>query len=253
MTKQLTLLLFIGLAWGQDTTSLSPNDDRATDKLVQSFRSDLGKLYTVTYSGEFLGQKNNKVSFKPINDAPMKLLRLKEVKELKQNNKVLIKNGKWKIEPESIKPYKGAFIDIEELNKKKLSIRERAVIDAKNDSYKWVLYPPTAFLTFGAIMLGSGEEPWESLPAIFGISAASLAGPYYLFKRLDRKPAQNLKLKDEDLYEKIYFKEFRKRKLINIIASSIVTCTLGPILYFSSVSSGLSGGGGGPIFTPPDA
>ena len=46
----------------------------------------------------------------------MKLLRLKEVKELKQNNKVLIKNGKWKIEPESIKPYKGTFIDIEEVN-----------------------------------------------------------------------------------------------------------------------------------------
>ena len=116
MTKHLTLLLFIGLAWGQDTTSLSPNDDRATDKLVQSFRSDLGKFYTVTYSGEFLGQKNNKVYFKPINDVPLKLLQLKEIKELKQDNKVLIKNGKWQIEPESIKPYKGTFIDLEEVN-----------------------------------------------------------------------------------------------------------------------------------------
>ena len=54
-----------------------------------------------------------------INYAPMKLLPLKEVKELKVDNKVLIKNGKWEIEPESIKPYGGAFIDIEELNKKK--------------------------------------------------------------------------------------------------------------------------------------
>ena len=72
--KHLTLLLFIGLAWGQSTTSFSPNDDSDSDKLVQSFRSDLGKFYTVTYSGEFLGQKNNKVYFKPINDASLKLL-----------------------------------------------------------------------------------------------------------------------------------------------------------------------------------
>ena len=116
MTKHFTLLLFIGLAWGQNTTSFSSNDDSDSDKLVQSFRSDMGKYYTITYSGEFIGQKNNKVYFKPINDVPLKLLQLKEIKELKQDNKVLIKNGKWKIEPESIKPYKGTFIDLEEVN-----------------------------------------------------------------------------------------------------------------------------------------
>ena len=116
MTKYLKLLLFIGLAWGQNTTSFSPNDHKDSDKLVQSFRSDMGKYYTITYSGEFLGQKNKKVYFKPINDVPLKLLQLKEIKELKQDNKVLIKNGKWKIEPGSIKPYKGTFIDLEEVN-----------------------------------------------------------------------------------------------------------------------------------------
>ena len=116
MTKKLTLLLFIVLAWGQNTTSFSTNDDKNSDKLVKSFRSDMGKYYTITYSGEFLGQKNNKVYFKPINDIPLKILQLKEIKELKQDNKVLIKNGKWKIEPESIKPYKGTFTDLEEVN-----------------------------------------------------------------------------------------------------------------------------------------
>ena len=116
MTKHFILLLFIGLTWGQNTTSFSTNDDKDSDKLVQSFRSDMGKYYTITYSGEFLGEKNNKVYFKPINDASLKLLRLKEVKELKQDNKVLIKNGKWKIEYESIKPYKGTFTDLEEVN-----------------------------------------------------------------------------------------------------------------------------------------
>ncbi len=116
MIKHLTLMLFIGLAWGQSTTSFSPNNDKDSDKLVQSFRSDMGKYYTITYSGEFLGQKNNKVYFKPINDLPLKLLQLKEIKELKQDYKILIKNGKWKIESESIKPYNGTFIDLEEIN-----------------------------------------------------------------------------------------------------------------------------------------
>ena len=128
----------------------------------------------------------------------------------------------------------------------KLSTEEKAIYDAKSDAGRWILYPPVA-LTFGAMMLGSHQEPWNDLAAIFAISAASLAGPYYLFSRLDRKPTQNLKLKDEELYEKIYFKEFRKRKLINIIASSIVICTLGLILYFSSVSSGLREGWGGTL------
>ena len=105
----------------------------------------MGKYFTITYSGEFQGQKSNKVYFKPNNDAPMKSLRLKEVKELKVDNKVLIKNGYWEIEPGSIKPYGGAFIDIQEINKKKLSIREKAVNDAKNGSYNWILSPNSLF------------------------------------------------------------------------------------------------------------
>ena len=56
------------------------------------------------------------VAYSLINDAPMKLLRLKEVKELKVDNKVLIRSGKWKIESESIKPYEVTFIDLEEVN-----------------------------------------------------------------------------------------------------------------------------------------
>ena len=80
----------------------------------------MGKFYTVTYSGEFLGQKNNKVYFKPFNDVPLKLIRLKEIKALKVDNKVLIKSGKWKIESESIKPYDGSFIDSEETSTEEL-------------------------------------------------------------------------------------------------------------------------------------
>ncbi len=229
MTKHLKLLLFIGLAWGQDNFKIESD----FDKLV----SKGGTIFL----GEYSRIEGSVAYFKPTKALAFQGVPINQIQSLKlKDGKVIIENGNVKSLMKIIKY-------------EKLSTKEKAIYDAKSDASRWILYPPVALGTFGAIMLGSSEEPWEFLPAIFAISAASLAGPYYLFKRLDREPTQNLKLKDEELYEKIYFKEFRKRKLINIIASSIITCTLGPILYFSSVSSGLGGGGGGPIFTPPDA
>ena len=222
MTKHLTLivtrifpiLLFIGLAWGQNTTEIESNFDKMVSKG--------GTIYL----GEFSRIEKNTIYFKPTKASAFQGVPINQVQSLKlKDGKVIIKNG-------------NVLSIIKVINYEKLSSEEKAIYDAKSDAGRWILYPPVA-LTFGAMMLGSHQEPWNDLAAIFAISAASLAGPYYLFSRLDRKPTQNLKLKDEELYEKIYFKEFRKRKLINIIASSIVTCTLGPILYFSSVSSGL--------------
>ena len=208
-------LLFIGLAWGQNTTEIESNFDRMVSKG--------GTIYL----GEFSRIEKNTIYFKPTKASAFQGVPINQVQSLKlKDGKVIIKNG-------------NVLSLIKVKNYEKLSLEEKAIYDAKSDAGRWILYPPVALGTFGAMMLGSSEEPWEDLAAIFAISAASLAGPYYLFSRLDRKPTQNLKLKDEELYEKIYLKEFRKRKLINIIASSIVTCTLGPILYFSSVSSGL--------------
>ena len=225
MTKHLTLLghkvtrifpifLFIGLAWGQNTTEIESNFDRMVSKG--------GTIYL----GEFSRIEKNTIYFKPTKASAFQGVPINQVQSLKlKDGKVIIKNG-------------NVLSILKDKNYEKLSLEEKAIYDAKSDAGRWILYPPVA-LTFGAMMLGSHQEPWNDLAAIFAISAASLAGPYYLFSRLDRKPTQNLKLKDEELYEKIYLKEFRKRKLINIIASSIVTCTLGPILYFSSVRNGL--------------
>jgi len=214
MTKHLALLLFIGLAWGQSNLKKESDFDRLVSKG--------GTIYL----GEFSRIEKNTIYFKPTKASAFQGVPINQVQSLKlKDGKVIIKNG-------------NVLSIIEVIKYEKLSTEEKAIYDAKSDAGRWILYPPVA-LTFGAMMLGSHQEPWNDLAAIFAISAASLAGSYYLFSRLDRKPTQNLKLKDEELYEKIYLKEFRKRKLINIIASSIVTCTLGPILYFSSVSSGL--------------
>ena len=214
MTKYLTLLLFIGLVWGQNISEI----DSDFDKLV----SKGGKIFL----GEYSRIEGSVAYFKPSKASAFQGVPINQIQSLKlKDGKVIIKNG-------------NVLSIIEAIKYEKLSTEEKAIYDAKSDAGRWILYPPVA-LTFGAMMLGSHQEPWNDLAAIFAISAASLAGPYYLFSRLDRKPTQNLKLKDEELYEKIYLKEFRKRKLMNIIASSIVTCTLGPILYFSNFSSGL--------------
>ena len=231
MTKHLTLighrifpiLLLIGLAWGQKIIEIESD----FDKLV----SKGGTIFL----GEYSRIEKSVVYFKPTKASAFQGVPINQVQSLKlKDGKLIIKNGN--------------VLNIKKvINYEKLSSEEKAIYDAKSDAGRWILYPPMALGTFGAMMLGSSEEPWEDLAAIFAISAASLAGPYYLFSRLDGKPTQNLKLKDEELYEKIYFKEFRKRKLINIIASSIVICTLGLILYFSSVSSGLREGWGGTL------
>jgi len=214
VTKHLALLLFIGLAWGQSNLKKESDFDRLVSKG--------GTIYL----GEFSRIEKNTIYFKPTKASAFQGVPINQVQSLKlKDGKVIIKNG-------------NVLSIMKVIKYEKLSTEEKAIYDAKSDAGRWILYPPVA-LTFGAMMLGSHQEPWNDLAAIFAISAASLAGPYYLFSRLDRKPTQNLKLKDEELYEKIYLKEFRKRKLMNIIASSIVTCTLGPILYFSSVSSGL--------------
>ena len=215
MIKHLTLLLFIGLVWGQDNLKKESDFDRLVSKG--------GAIFL----GEYSRIEGSVAYFKPTKASAFQGVPINQVQSLKlKDGKVIIKNG-------------NVLSLIKDINYEKLSLEEKAIYDAKSDAGRWILYPPVALGTFGAMMLGSNEEPWEDLPAIFAISAASLAGPYYLFSRLDRKPTQNLKLKDEELYEKIYLKEFRKRKLMNIIASSIVTCTLGPILYFSNFSSGL--------------
>ena len=214
VTKHLTLLLFIGLAWGQNNLKKESDFDRLVSK------------GGTVFLGEFSRIEKSVVYFKPTKASAFQGVPINQVQSLKlKDGKVIIKNG-------------NVLSIMKVIKYEKLSTEEKAIYDAKSDAGRWILYPPVA-LTFGAMMLGSHQEPWDDLAAIFAISAASLAGSYYLFSRLDGKPTQNLKLKDEELYEKIYLKEFRKRKLINIIASSIVTCTLGPILYYSSVSSGL--------------
>ena len=118
-----------------------------------------------------------------------------------------------------------------------LSIKGKAFYDAKKESRKWILYPPAAFSIFVSSIYGTlviaREEPWESFPATLGISAASLTIPYLLLKALTLKKTENFNSKDRQLYEKVYFEEYKKRKYKNIMISAGATALIaGGVIYY---------------------
>ena len=118
-----------------------------------------------------------------------------------------------------------------------LSIKGKAFHDAKKESRKWILYPPAAFSIFVSSIYGTlviaREEPWESFPATLGISAASLTIPYLLLKALTLKKTENFNSKDRQLYEKVYFEEYKKRKYKYIMISTGATALIaGGVIYY---------------------
>jgi len=240
MRKIISIILIYSFVFGQIETSKSTTDKNASDKLVLNSRTDMGKYYTVDYYGEFLGHKQDKIYFKPTNEVLLKQLRLKEIKELTQNDKVLIQNGKWKSNPYYIKTFTGTFIDPEQINIEELSIEEKAIYDAKKDAKKWLAYPLLALIPSGGLgtatyfaaehVMDTEEESSLILATIVG--SLGLVGSYNLFSRLDKKNTEGTSADDIELYQQAYSKEFKDRKLKNIvIGSSLLGLTVGAVIY----------------------
>ena len=249
MRKAISIILIYSFVFGQIETSKSTTDKNASDKLVLNSRTDMGKYYTVDHYGEFLGHKQDKIYFKPTNEVLLKQLRLKEIKELTQNDKVLIQNGKWKIEPENIKTFTGTFIDPEEINIEELSVEEKAIYDAKKDAKKWLAYPLLTLISSGGLgtatyfavrdVMDTEEEYTFFLATTVG--SLGLVGSYYLFSIEGEKNIEGKSADDIELYQQAYSKEFKDRKLKNIvIGSSLLGLTAGAVIYaiFSNFSFG---------------
>ena len=92
-------------------------------------------------------------------------------------DKLVLKDGTY---------YQGKYVNTD--NKVTYLFVPQAVLDAKKDAKKWTAYPLLAGLTFASSIYGimtiAREEPWESLPAMIGISTASLAVPYKVLNNL---------------------------------------------------------------------
>ena len=108
-------------------------------------------------------------------------------------DKLVLKNGTY---------YQGKYVKTEN---KITYFEPQAVLDAK----KWIVYPLIAGLTFASSIYGTmtiaREEPWESLPAMIGISTASLAVPYKVLNNLDKDQIEKLSnsVYDIELYKDI--------------------------------------------------
>ena len=240
MRKIIPIILIYSFVFGQIETSKSTTDKNASDKLVLNSRTDMGKYYTVDHYGEFLGHKQDKIYFKPTNEVLLKQLRLKEIKELTQNDKVLIQNGKWKSNPYYIKTFTGTFIDPEEINIEELSIEEKAIYDAKKDAKKWLAFPPVALILSGGLgtyTFRAGEEIVDtdiesSLISAFIVGSLGLVGSIYIFSIEGEKNIEGTSAEDIELYKETYSRELKNRKLKNIvIGSSLLGLTAGAVIY----------------------
>ena len=141
MTKHLTLLVFIGLAWGQN--NLKKESD--FDKLV----SKGGTIFL----GEFSRIEKSVVYFKPTKALAFQGVPINQIQSLKlKDGKTIIKNG-------NVNKIR-TVVDHE-----KLSLEEKAIYDdAKKDAKRWLAYPPLALIGAGGLATAAfsiGENIFE--------------------------------------------------------------------------------------------
>ena len=230
MTKHFTLLLFIGLAWGQD--NLKKESD--FDKLV----SKGGTIFL----GEFSRIEKSVVYFKPTKASAFQGVPINRIQSLKlKDGQTIIKNG-------NVNQVRN-IVDNE-----KLSLEETAIYDAaKKDAKRWFVYPPLALIGAGGLATATffiGEDIFEIndedilLPSIIGGGSLGMIGSYYLFNKLDKNKIEATNSFDNEDYEKFYLQEFKKRKSENIISSGALiglATGLTVLLLFESTGGGWGG------------
>ena len=230
VTKHLTLLLFIGLAWGQNNLKKESDFDRLVSK------------GGTVFLGEFSRIEKSVVYFKPTKASAFQGVPINRIQSLKlKNGKTIIKNG----DVNKIR----TVVDHE-----KLSLEEKAIYDdAKEDAKRWLAYPPLALIGAGGLATATffiGEDIFEIndedilLPSIIGGGSLGMIGSYYLFNKLDKNKIEAINSFDNEDYEKLYLQEFKKQKSENIISSSALVglaTGLTVLLLFESIGGGWGG------------
>ena len=223
MTKHLTLLLFIGLTWGQN--NLKKESD--FDKLV----SKGGTIFL----GEYSRIEGSVVYFKPTKASAFQGVPISRIQSLKlKNGKTIIKNG----DVNKIR----TVVDYE-----KLSLEEEAIYDdAKKDAKRWLAYPPLALIGAGGLATAAFsicENIFEVddgdvlIPSIIGGGSIGMIGSYYLFNKLDKNKIEAINSFDNEDYEKLYLQEFKKRKSENIISSGTLVGLATGFAFLMFISS----------------
>jgi hypothetical protein len=211
MVRFISLLLFIGLAWGQ---------------------ADLDKLVLkdgTTYFGEYSKIEGKIVYFKPQNAFTFQPISIKQIQTLK------LKDGHFII----VRGYTGKIpLAIEEYQK--LSTKEKALHDAKLINLgHWGLYGTLSGITLAGFLFGGVQgEAWVERATI----PASLAIPYLILnlKKVEFSYPESLANEYDRLYyKKVYYKKINKRKTIIIMASSAITAGVVGIFFATLSFDGL--------------
>ena len=180
MRRYIVLLLITGTVWAQ--TGL--------DKLVLK--------NGIEFHGEYLRTDSKIVYFEPKNEESLRIIAVRGVERLQLKDGIFaINHGKINYN----------------FFRSQMTTSEKAVIDAK----KWTTYPLLAGLTFFSSMIGTSliieECSWYRLPAIIGISTASLAIPYIGLNNLYKNQIVNISSEDIELYKETFSKELIKNNI----------------------------------------
>ena len=225
MRRYIVLLLITGIVWAQTHC----------DKLVLKNGKE--------YLGEYVKTEKKMVYFKSQKEMSIRITSIRDVQTLQLKDGTLIKTK------------------IEKLTPKEIAVYE-AKKDAIRDAGKWVAYPFLAL--FSSSGLGTAtfficEDGFKMRDESALISAAivgslGLVGSYNFFSKLDKKNIEGKNTEDIELYQKSYYKEFKDKKLKNIVIGSCLLGLTTGIGFFIFLSIHPFGPWGpGPIFTPPDA
>ena len=121
-------------------------------------------------------------------------------------------------------------------------IKTKAIDNAKRNAKKWIGYPPFAFITSGGLATATflvGEQILEidDKPAFMAASITGsygLVGSYNHFNKLDKQSIKAINPENNMLFNETYYKEYKKRKFKNIIASTGLTAATGTLFFLTT-------------------
>ena len=94
----------------------------------------------------------------------------------------------------------------------------------------------TATFLVGEQILEIDDEPAFMAALIAGSSG--LVGSYNHFNKLDKKSIKAINPENNMLFNETYYKEYKKRKFKNIIASTGLTAAAGTLFFLTTFSLG---------------
>ena len=114
--------------------------------------------------------------------------------------------------------------------------------NAKRNAKKWIGYPPFAFITSGGLATATflvGEQILEiddepAFMAALIAGSSGLVGSYNYFNKLDKQSIKAINPENNMLFNETYYKEYNKRKFINVIASTGLTAAAGTLFFLTT-------------------